>query len=504
MKFLALFLLIAIATSFSLSWLLNDPPVWPDEAIYADIAANVLNENRLGTNLWQGTIPNVEQHAFWYPPAFFYTLSLWFKVTGFSIVSQRTLSVIVGIGFILFFYFAGRNILAGMGKYSKVSDSWLLIFVIGAMMVDFIFQKANRISRPEIFVLFWGSLATLFMSKLWLGKSTRLKEYFWLVLSGLCSAMAFLNHTIGAFFFIFLLTSLFIYNSWRVIKSFKLYLFILSFILPLVIWLISIFPDIAILKEQLFLATVRKNLEEPWLWSELLNQGWLHRLILASYLTITFLFFLLSFNRRKEQLLVSIGLILSWGFSLYGKMGWYLVFPIPFVYLSLLLFLKRTSARWEEGRSIGKELFLFAVAVTIIISVLNINVSYISNMKFLEDDEYSYESFTKEILEKIPDQKTVFLSAIPDPYFEFKNLKRSNRLYEFPVLQTSKKNYLDVLNNTDYIIYNGSYDYLVFGNFLQRYILKNQLRIERVGHANQYEFLIIELKPRDQRDQLLQ
>lgn len=100
----------------------------------------------------------------------------------------------------------------------------------------------------------------------------------------------------------------------------------------------------------------------------------------------------------------------------------------------------------------------------------------------------------------VPKNKTVFLSAIPDPYFGFKKKRdKQNKLYEFPVLKTDKKNYLKILNDSDYLIYTGSYETLVFGNFLQSYIEKNKEEVYYLNEPYQYQALIIKLKPKTKR-----
>ena len=87
---------------------------------------------------------------------------------------------------------------------------------------------------------------------------------------------------------------------------------------------------------------------------------------------------------------------------------------------------------------------------------------------------YSYSDYTQSILSHIPDNKTVFLSVTPDPYFGFQQAGRSNQLIEFPVLSTSLESYQQALDQSDYIIYDQSYNQVLFGNFLETYIASHE------------------------------
>lgn len=88
-----------VVTIFSVDLFLKEPAVWPDEAVLADIASNIVHENRVGTDLWQGLIPGIENHDLSYPPVFYLTDALWIKIFGLSIVNLRLLSVIFSLGF---------------------------------------------------------------------------------------------------------------------------------------------------------------------------------------------------------------------------------------------------------------------------------------------------------------------------------------------------------------------------------------------------------------------
>ena len=44
------------------------PPVWPDEALFASAAADLIENGRLGTPLLAGVVPGIGEHTYWVPP----------------------------------------------------------------------------------------------------------------------------------------------------------------------------------------------------------------------------------------------------------------------------------------------------------------------------------------------------------------------------------------------------------------------------------------------------
>lgn len=462
--------------------LLKEPPVWPDEAIYADIAQNILKENRLGTFLWQRLIPNVENCACWNPPVLFYAIAFWFKLFGFSIVNQRLLSILAGLLFLVVFYLFAK-------LFFTSKSIWFPTLTLGSLILDFTFLKATRVSRPEIFILLFGTSSLYFLLQGFKIDNLKLKLLF-IVTSGILASFTFLIHYLGIFFFLSVILVILLANKLLILRTKIFYLFMASFFTPIAIWVLSRFSEINTIKEQFFLASLRKNMESPWLIILWQTQPLSLKLLYLSYLLITAVFLVFSFiSKEKKYLILSLVLLSSWVFALLGKMFWYFVLPLPFIYLAFFLLL---SEIWKDKLKLK-----ILGGIFLIIVLTNLHLEYLT---FLQEggENYSYDKFAKEILKVIPDKSTVFLSAIPDPYFSFKN-QRNNKLYEFPVLATSPENYLRVLNDSDFIVYNGSYEEILFGDFLLRYIERNKLNIDKIGEPFQYQAFIIKLKPKTQR-----
>ena len=98
-----------------------------------------------------------------------------------------------------------------------------------------------------------------------------------------------------------------------------------------------------------------------------------------------------------------------------------------------------------------------------------------------------------------PPNATVYISAIPDPYFVFKERNRNNLIYEYPIFPTSKESLLKVLDNTDYIIFNSPLESIVVGDLVSPYITSNAEEVIPLNLPFQYEVFIVKLKPKDER-----
>ena len=488
-KILLLVMIIIIAAQSTI--LLKNPPIWPDEAIYADIANNWLNEQRLGPDIWQETFNGATQHFYWYPPFFFVLIASYFKLFGLSIVSQRLLSQTASIIFLAVFFLLAKSLF----KNQKM-PIMAIIPIIG-LALDPFFSRAARLGRPEMVVMLLGSLSFLAYIKSTNSKNTLRIRHFLLIISGILSSVAFLTHLLGGTFFAAaILTNLLFKEKMKFFKSQKFYLFGLSFLVAPSVWALSILPNFAVFKEQFFLARKAADEYSPFI-LQLAFGDTFYQTLFLSYVLISAAFFLVIIVKRAQNLVpFAIILSLSWVTIIYGKGTWYFVYVVPWVYLAATYLIGRFFEELQKKSS--KSLIFQASAATFLITFL---AGIFFNIKLIIDlwpNKYSYGLFMKKILTLVPESKTVFLSSIPDPYFGFKSQGRKNTLYEFPVVQIEKEKFLNLLNNSDYIVFNGVYNSMT--ELLPAYINKNTQNTISIGSENQYKALIIELKPRNQRE----
>ena len=88
--------------------------------------------------------------------------------------------------------------------------------------------------------------------------------------------------------------------------------------------------------------------------------------------------------------------------------------------------------------------------------------------------------------------------------FGFLALKRNQTItfYQFLGLPGFKNTYLRMLDKSDYIIYNGTYDY-VYGDLLPRYLEKNKKDVFEIYNGpDQYQGIIVKLVPKNKRKKI--
>ncbi len=482
---------VAIFVFFTTNYLLQIPPVWPDEAIIADTTYNLIHENRLGTDLWKGLIPESENHGLAYPPLFYYLLEVVFKQFGFSIYTQRLLVVFIGSLFIISFYFLVK--LIRNDEKSNKQNLYLEIFFLLSLVLNITLEKAARVGRPDILVLLLTNLSLL---SYFFSLKSPSKKRIHLCIAGFLLGLGIITHYSGviylvSFIFFFLTT-----KRWKFIKSEELYFFIIPALIPITIWLIILYPHIdgfwQVFKRQFIVHT--ETISLAWFWVSMIQATLLEKMIHLLYVVISWEFIVLYFrNRLNQYLLILLILVSSWVITFIWKIEYGFSLIIPAIYLCLWCLLT------EDSDLISNRTLRFnkAIALTILLIIFNL-ASQLDNVKNFPEGTFSYEQYTNQILKIIPDNKTVYISAIPDPYFGFKG-KRNNTLFTAPMISPPTGNMAKMLGLTDYVIYNRPLDTPVAGNFTLEYMKKNTAEIYYIYAPAEYRTYIYELKPRNQR-----
>lgn len=484
-----LFLLIILLLLWlSLSLLLDEPFVWPDEAIYGDIANNLMLENRMGTNLWKGLVDGIENHAYSLPPFYLYTSTLWFKLFSFSITTQRLFSVFLASLSLFVFYTLTQKLITSKNKTYSLIIPLVAVF---CLTIDAVFLKTARLARPEILVLLLSLIATFVFIKASENKVPGQQTKLFL-LTGLVLGLALITHLIALSFIIaFLISYLYLQrkNLLNIKKHFPIFI---GITLPILIWLICLYPNYHYLFDQLNLVSNSRNFTIPW-YITVLNFPILMKLNYLFYILITFSFLIFTIkNRQIQNVLLTLILLSSWIFVTLGEIYWYTVYIIPFTYITLFILINRLSVRSKSQFSHPLKLIFIAITIFLIYSNLN---NYFS-LFTVYGNSNSYSLFQNQILENIPEGKTVYLSSLPDGYYAFESGR--NQLIEFPALFSNTDNLEKVLNTIDYIIFNGIFIPDPTGAaFFDSYLAKNTESIKQL--SSPYQILIIKLKDKNLR-----
>lgn len=486
LNLLLLSILIIFFLVLHLPLLLEFPLVWPDESWIADAALNILKTGRAGTGVLT-LLPYAAQYILWYPPMFLYLLSFWFGIFGFSITSQRYLSLTVSVIYIIIF-FTFLRILVGKEapKFAKIKASLFAFLGTIFLIIDPAFLKSSVISRPEIPVLVLITCSMMFILKAVHRKfSDVTKTVLWLA-GGLLAGFAVLTHFLGG---IFLLALVFysIVTQFKKILFEKSYYFFIGALLPILVWFLTVLPDWNIFKRQLDVVAQSRDFTPNWLVLSITTFSITNKITLIIFFVISlFLLLVYLLTKKSHLLLVTIILVASWVVSYCGQIEWYFVYITPFIYIALILLLVY-SINNKKG-ILSKDLKFSAIGILVILFIIALN-NYININSDASDK--SYLELTSKVKSLIPEGKTVFLSSIPDMYHAFK--PGSNKLYEFPVVATNRDEFRELLTRLDFVVINRQLSNMFVGNMVDNYIKENSLkRTELTGGG--YSVFVYELK----------
>lgn len=471
----SLILLSAILIYFFVakSLILLDPPVWPDESYIADVANNILKESRFGTDLWGNTSIGVKNHLYWYPPIFLNTLSLWFKLLGLSIINLRIFSIFLGIVFLIIFFIFLKKSFLSLG----------LIFLI---IFDHTFLKGSRIGRPEMMTVVLGLFSLYLYDYL---KKLDKKTISYVILGFLLSLTA-LVHLLGVFFLIIVLLS--VYFEKHTEKINKLFFLIIGFSIPMLLWLISIFPNYQIFFAQMRIQQSFRGLVQPHIAAIFQYYPIEERIIFLLYFLLSILVSLIFIWDKTKKILVPVlGLFFGWAICWFGKLEWYSIYIVMFVYLSAGMIFSDFSINHINTQRIKFAYQLLFLILLLISFIVNIRI-FAQAYSFSGNKNNIYYQFGQDVKKIVPPGKTVYLSTTPDLYF---NLYGRNKLYEFAAMEMKRDEYLKLLDDSDYLIINFHLERLFVGNLLDKYIESNRLEEYSIGQDSLYQAKIIKLVP---------
>lgn len=333
-------LLIAILPliiSFKLLYL-KDPPIWPDEPVFYDMAKNLTTYNSLGARIYSGTTSDVQNTGLGYPPLYFYTLSFWTDIFGSDIETIRTLSLIFGISSLVVFFFLSKALF---------KNNYLALLGTIILSLDIFFARSSRTGRMEITTFFFMLLSFLFYI---LAKDKKRNIFYFL--AGITSGFAILNHPMGFIAPIIISTNILItgnnLKNEQVLSFGKKFYQLLFFIIPIIFFL----PFWVLKSGNLFnlISTYGSHLQDktpklPYAFVLFqTNFSWwiLFMVYLIIFIVFLFTLFKSKFSREKYlSIFLLSGSIISSIILLWGREGSYMLYFQPFITLITLFLLNR-------------------------------------------------------------------------------------------------------------------------------------------------------------------
>jgi len=451
----------------NLLFLLAEPLVWPDEVIMADFAQNLIRGNGL-VSLLHGDLFQTNLGPFFYPPLVLYIYAGLFKLFGVAIEVQRVGAVVFGIGLL---------ILLSTLSYKDSPKAPVFAMVVTSLLFisDFTLMRAARFGRPEVFVMVF-SFASYTANLLLKGK--------WrLPLVAFFSALATLSHPLGLLSYAINGLTLTLEN-WKQLPK-VIFFFSLSLVAVILIWLSSIDFNYLQLFAILKLQGLRR-ISEPGFFDYLQSQSSIF------FGMVNYFYFLISVVLAVYWLTVSqksplikltlCGLILSWVIVFLGNESWYYVYPLPFVILLITPLIAKPVRAW----GIVGYLIVALLLGTLYSNLQLAKLTYIATFN-------SYDLFAESIIQRIPANRTVLLTSIPDPYYRMINHPKNYRLLQFMPLPANKERLQTLLSTVDYVVYNDDYSFDK-SRPIAKYLIKHRQKEWTVGEGSGYVAKVIKLK----------
>ncbi|MDA0337201.1 MAG: glycosyltransferase family 39 protein [bacterium] len=152
----------------------------PDESIIASIAWNLWTEGRLGADLLAGVIPGIEHHVYWTQPLYYVVLAGWVGLWGLSLLSVRTLPMVLAAAVLLLLYCDGR--------LHRRRAAWLASLILPCSLY---FDYASSLGRMDMLAIALTTAAVCVV-----GVPDRQRRHT--AAAGALAALAFLTHPLGA------------------------------------------------------------------------------------------------------------------------------------------------------------------------------------------------------------------------------------------------------------------------------------------------------------------
>lgn len=306
----------------------------------------------------------------------------------------------------------------------------------------------------------------------------------WYLLVGLISGLATLTHFTGVIFFIAIFADIILGKKGKVSGL------LAGFSLPIIVWLISMYPNYPIFLEQLSLQAQFRQVIKTYILFIMQQDQLETKVILLIYIVLSTITTGIIFKLKRFYYL-AIGLWLAWIVYLAGELGWYMIYIVPFIYILSSL----SSYHLLSNEKNYKFLSFFLVILLSTLLLLHTK----SHLKQLaEYDQYqdSYNRLIHKIKSHIPFGRVIYLSSIPDLYFDLKN---NYQLYEFPNLLPKKNKYIEILDKSDFIVINFHLEKMLVGELLIGYIALNTTEEFVFLELGDDNLSVIKLKPRNER-----
>ncbi len=120
-----------------------------NEAWFANPAVDLLVRHKMGTPVVEGVgtwLAGIDQHTYWTMPLYSLVQVPWYWLFGFSLLTQRLLTLSLGLGVLLCVY----------TLVEKLSTEWTAVISVVFLCCDYAFIKQSAQGRMDMLCAFLG------------------------------------------------------------------------------------------------------------------------------------------------------------------------------------------------------------------------------------------------------------------------------------------------------------------------------------------------------------
>jgi hypothetical protein len=434
---------IGVFAHYTHALFIKFPPVWPDEALIADAASNLLLHGSMGTRVLDGTLRGLGQHTYLYPPLHYLYVAAWFRLCGVGLVVIKLSSLAAAGSVLVTTYFLGLR--SGLNR-------WFALLPPSLLAVDTVFLRASIVGRMDLFTLeliLLSLLVTTYSSTSVEVPSTRTA-----FIAGLLSGLAGVAHPIGMAAPVAVISSSAI-STPRGSRAQTILALTGGAAVPLLVWGAYILRDPGSFLAQFGAQIARKASGEP-----LSPLGGLHGFVQGiSQYSLPLGFFaalmwgagvvgiLQAARARKGLWSLALGEVLLLPVVATREI-WYPVYLLPLAYLGVIHLLWQTEFRWSA------RMFDGLAVITLMLCFVIGNVRHLAHVQATVDQQgEDYWAWSAEVSQKIPRGAKVLLDVIPDPYFGLLG-RQDLQLREFlpEKIPIDPRTYSQYMGDADYIV----------------------------------------------------